>query len=44
LIYGAPGRARTCNPQIRSLVLYPLSYGRFQISGQFAGFFHTQKA
>ena len=25
---GAPGRARTCNPQIRSLVLYPLSYGR----------------
>ena len=25
---GAPGTARTCNPQIRSLVLYPLSYGR----------------
>ena len=25
---GAPGRARTCNPQIRSLVLYPLSYRR----------------
>jgi len=28
---GAPGTARTCNPQIRSLVLYPLSYGRLQM-------------
>jgi hypothetical protein len=26
--YGAPGRSRTYNPQIRSLMLYPLSYGR----------------
>ena len=25
---GAPGRSRTYNPQIRSLMLYPLSYGR----------------
>ena len=25
---GAPGRNRTCNLEIRSLVLYPLSYGR----------------
>jgi hypothetical protein len=25
---GAPGEIRTPNPQIRSLVLYPLSYGR----------------
>ena len=24
----APGTTRTCNPQIRSLMLYPLSYGR----------------
>ena len=29
-VVGAPGTARTCNPQIRSLVLYPLSYGRFR--------------
>ena len=28
---GAPGTARTCNPQIRSLVLYPMSYGRLQM-------------
>ena len=27
ILTGAPGRARTCNRQIRSLVLYPLSYG-----------------
>ena len=26
--FGAPGKTRTPNPQIRSLVLYPLSYGR----------------
>jgi hypothetical protein len=25
---GAPGGSRTPNPQIRSLMLYPLSYGR----------------
>src|SRR3990172_6743253 len=25
---GAPGRNRTCDPQLRRLVLYPLSYGR----------------
>ena len=25
---GAPGRSRTYNPQIRSLMLYPLSYQR----------------
>ena len=25
---GAPGRTRTCNPQLRRLMLYPLSYGR----------------
>jgi hypothetical protein len=29
-LIGAPGTARTCNPQIRSLVLYPLSYGRLR--------------
>jgi hypothetical protein len=29
-IHGAPDRSRTCNPQIRSLVLYPLSYGRIE--------------
>jgi putative ABC transport system permease protein len=28
---GAPGRYRTCDPQLRRLVLYPLSYGRFRI-------------
>ncbi len=28
--FGAPDRSRTCNPQIRSLVLYPLSYGRLE--------------
>ena len=27
---GAPGRNRTCDPQLRRLVLYPLSYGRRQ--------------
>ena len=27
-MYGAPGRNRTCDPQLRRLVLYPLSYGR----------------
>ena len=27
---GAPEGIRTPDPQIRSLVLYPLSYGRFQ--------------
>jgi hypothetical protein len=27
---GAPGRSRTYNPQIRSLMLYPLSYGRLK--------------
>lgn len=26
-ISGTPGRTRTCNPQFRRLVLYPLSYG-----------------
>ena len=29
--YGAPGKTRTPNPQIRSLVLYPLSYGRVTV-------------
>src|SRR5579885_195840 len=24
---GGPGRNRTCNPQLRRLLLYPLSYG-----------------
>ena len=24
---GAPGRIRTCDPQYRKLMLYPLSYG-----------------
>ena len=24
---GGPGRARTCNPRVRSAILYPLSYG-----------------
>jgi hypothetical protein len=27
-MYGAPDRNRTCNHQLRRLVLYPLSYGR----------------
>ena len=27
-VIGAPGRTRTCNPQLRRLMLYPLSYGR----------------
>ena len=29
---GAPGGSRTPNPQIRSLMLYPLSYGRIRPS------------
>lgn len=29
---GAPGGSRTPNPQIRSLMLYPLSYGRVRPS------------
>ena len=29
-MYGAPGRNRTCDPQLRRLVLYPLSYGRME--------------
>jgi hypothetical protein len=28
IILGAPGRIRTCDTQLRRLVLYPLSYGR----------------
>ncbi len=27
--FGAPGRIRTCNPRIRSPMLYPLSHGRW---------------
>src|SRR4051812_14856835 len=26
-VRGGPGRNRTCNPQLRRLLLYPLSYG-----------------
>ena len=26
--YGAPGKIRTCDFQLRRLTLYPLSYGR----------------
>ena len=29
----APGRTRTCNLLIRSQVLYPLSYGRWDVLG-----------
>ena len=28
LLYGAPGKIRTCDFQLRRLTLYPLSYGR----------------
>ena len=28
---GAPGRGRTCNPRIRSPMLYPLSYRRLEL-------------
>lgn len=31
-LHGAPGGSRTPNPQIRSLMLYPLSYGRIRVS------------
>jgi hypothetical protein len=27
----APGTIRTCDPQLRKLVLYPLSYGRGEL-------------
>ena len=30
---GGPGRNRTCNPQLRRLLLYPLSYGANQRTG-----------
>jgi Zn-dependent protease len=29
-VCGVPGRSRTCNPLVRSQVLYPLSYGDFR--------------
>ena len=29
---GVPDRDRTCNPQLRRLVLYPLSYGHNSLS------------
>ena len=32
---GAPGGTRTPNPRIRSAMLYPLSYGRVNVSAQY---------
>ena len=36
--FGAPGRTRTCDPLLRRQMLYPLSYGSFDLDR--AAYYH----